>query len=81
MSAGKNDETAFDLLERLHQEFKSVPRSEMLASLRQKFEEVLDLVPNLKRINDMSEIPGEKPKVVKGLQNGRPRFCCRCFLL
>lgn len=67
MSAGKNDETALERLERLRQEFKSVPRPEMLAFLRQQFEKVLDLVPNLDQINDLSEIPGEKSKVVKNM--------------
>lgn len=65
MSAGKNDETALERLERLRQEFKSVPLPKMLAFLRQQFEEVLALVPKLNRINDLSEIPGEKSKVVK----------------
>lgn len=67
MSAGKNDETALERLERLRQEFESVPRPEMLAFLRQQFEKVLDLVPNLDQINDLSEIPGEKSKVVKNM--------------
>ncbi|MDD9815321.1 MAG: hypothetical protein OXU31_04985 [Gammaproteobacteria bacterium] len=71
MPAGKNDETKsasfYAKWERMRQELKSEPLQVLLAVLHQKFEQVLDLVPNLDRINDLSEIPGEKSKVVKNL--------------
>ena len=66
MSAGKNDKTD-RWLRRLEQEYKSRPLPVLLAQLRQDFEKVLVHVPNLGRINDLSEIPGEKSKVVKNL--------------
>jgi len=80
MSRGKNDKSLrrLEQLERLRQEFESMPLQALLASPRQEYEQVLALVPNPDRINDLNEIPGEKSKAVRSLLFGI--FYARLFV-